>query len=137
MVGFQHLGDAGRFLHDLRERFAKINLELHPDKTRLVEFGRFAAPYRKERGVAKPDSVASDVLGVSGRAMLRALVAGERDPEVLADLARGTLRKKIALLRQALYGRFTAHHALLVRLAMDHLEHLLAEQVPGDHQDAG
>jgi transposase len=72
----------------------------------------------------KLDSVASDVLGVSGRAMLRALVAGERDPEVLADLARGALRKKIPLLRQALHGRFTAHHALLVRLAMDHLEQL-------------
>jgi len=69
----------------------------------------------------KLDSVASDVLGVSGRAMLR---AGERDPEVLAELARGTLRKKIPLLRQALYGRFSSHHALLVRLAMDHLEHL-------------
>jgi transposase len=74
----------------------------------------------------KLDSVASDVLGVSGRAMLRALVAGERDPEVLADLARGILRKKIPLLREALYGRFTAHHALLVRLALDHLEHLEA-----------
>lgn len=74
----------------------------------------------------KLDSVASDVLGVSGRAMLRALVAGERDPEVLAELARGTLRKKIPQLREALYGRFSAHHALLVRLAMDHLEHLEA-----------
>jgi transposase len=72
----------------------------------------------------KLDSVASDVLGVSGRAMLRALVAGERDPEVLADLARGTLRNKIPLLRQALYGRFRGHHALLVGLALDHLEHL-------------
>jgi transposase len=74
----------------------------------------------------KLDSVASDVLGASGRAMLRALIAGQRDPEVLAELARGTLRKKIPLLRQALYGRFSAHHALLVRLAMDHLEHLEA-----------
>jgi transposase len=74
----------------------------------------------------KLDSVASDVLGVSGRAMLRALVAGERDPDVLAELARGVLRKKIPLLRQALYGRFTDHHALLVRLAMDHLEQLEA-----------
>jgi len=74
----------------------------------------------------KLDSVASDVLGVSGRAMLRALVAGERDPDVLAELARGVLRKKIPLLRQALYGRFTDHHALLVRLAMGHLEQLEA-----------
>ncbi len=72
----------------------------------------------------KLDSVASDVLGVSGRSMLRALVAGERDPDVLADLARGTLRNKIPLLRLAMYGRFSDHHALLVRLALDHLEHL-------------
>ncbi len=64
--------------------------------------------------------------GVSGRAMLQALVAGERDPEVLAELARGKLRKKIPQLRQALYGRFGDHHALLVRLALDHLEHLEA-----------
>jgi transposase len=72
----------------------------------------------------KRDSVASDVLGVSGQAMLRALIAGERDPQVLAELARGTLRNKIPLLRQALYGRFSDHHALLTRLAMDHLEQL-------------
>jgi transposase len=74
----------------------------------------------------KLGSVASDVLGVSGRLMLRALVAGERDPEVLAGLAKGALRKKIPLLRQALYGRFSTHHALMVRLALDHLEQLEA-----------
>ena len=51
VVGFQHLGDAKQFLQDLRERFAKFNLELHPDKTRLIEFGRFAASDRKERGL--------------------------------------------------------------------------------------
>ncbi len=72
----------------------------------------------------KLDSVASDVLGVSGRAMLRALVAGERDPDALAELARGRLRAKLPQLRQALYGRFTGHHALLVRMALDHLEYL-------------
>ena len=65
----------------------------------------------------KLDSVASDVLGVSGRAMLRALVAGERDPEVLAELAKGVLRKKIPELRQALRGRFRDHHALLIGLS--------------------
>jgi group II intron reverse transcriptase/maturase len=61
VVGFQHLGDAKRFLGDLRERFAKFNLELHPDKTRLIEFGRFAAQNRKERGLAKPGTF--DFLG--------------------------------------------------------------------------
>jgi hypothetical protein len=48
--------------------------------------------------------------------MLQALVAGERDPEVLADLAKAQLRKKIPELREALQGRFRDHHALMVRL---------------------
>jgi transposase len=74
----------------------------------------------------KLDSVAADVLGVSGRAMLGALVAGERDPQVLAELAKGKLRKKLPQLRQALRGRFGEHHGLLVGLALDHLEHLEA-----------
>ncbi|MFL6271197.1 MAG: hypothetical protein ACJ75A_13805, partial [Actinomycetes bacterium] len=65
-------------------------------------------------------SVATDVLGVSGRAMLEALVAGERDPQVLAELAKGKLGKKLPQLRQALRGRFGDHHALLVGLALDH-----------------
>jgi transposase len=56
--------------------------------------------------------------------MLRALLAGERDPQVLAGLARGRLRNKLPELRQALRGRFSAHHALLVRLALEHVEQL-------------
>ena len=72
----------------------------------------------------KLDSVAADVLGVSGRAMLAALVAGERDPVVLAALAKGKLRKKLPQLRQALTGRFSDHHGLLVGLSLEHLEHL-------------
>ncbi len=74
----------------------------------------------------KLDSVASDVLGVSGRAMLAALVAGERNAEVLAELAKGRLRKKIPELRQALRGRFRDHHALLIRMCLDHTAHLEA-----------
>jgi transposase len=74
----------------------------------------------------KLDSVAADVLGVSGRAMLAALVRGERDPQVLAELAKGKLRKKLPQLRQALRGRFREHHGLLVGLALGHLEHLEA-----------
>lgn len=61
VVGFQHLGDAKQFLRDLRKRFAKFNLELHPDKTRLIEFGRFAASSRRKRGLAKPETF--DFLG--------------------------------------------------------------------------
>jgi transposase len=72
----------------------------------------------------KLDSVASDVFGVSGRQMLAALIAGERDPEVLAELAKGTLRKKIPMLREALRGRFRDHHATILRITMDHVTHL-------------
>jgi transposase len=72
------------------------------------------------------DSVASNVLGVSGRAMLCALIAGERDPEVLAEMAKGVLRKKIPELREALHGRFREHHALLVELALTHVEQIEA-----------
>ncbi|MDP9443626.1 MAG: transposase, partial [Actinomycetota bacterium] len=72
----------------------------------------------------KLDSVASDVLGVSGRAMLTALIAGERVPEVLAELAKGKLRKKIPELRQALRGRFHEHHAVLIGLCLQHITHL-------------
>jgi transposase len=69
-------------------------------------------------------SVATDILGVSGRAMLNALVAGTTDPEVLADLARGTLRKKLPALRQALAGHFRPHHAFLVSQLLGHLDYL-------------
>jgi transposase len=69
-------------------------------------------------------SVASDVLGVSGRAMLEALVSGTTDPNVLADLARGRLRKKLPALRQALAGRFRPHHAFLVGQLLGHIDYL-------------
>src|SRR4029450_4009310 len=72
----------------------------------------------------KLDSVAAEVLGASGRAMLTALIDGERDPGVLAELAKGRLCAKLPQLRQALRGRFRAHHALLIRLAVAHLEQL-------------
>lgn len=64
----------------------------------------------------KLSSVASDIMGVSGRAMLEALAAGQRDPGALADLAVRRLRRKVPQLQQALTGRFTEHHAFLVRL---------------------
>ncbi len=59
--GFQYRRDAERFLEDLNQRFRKFNLELHPGKTRLIEFGRFAAENRKRRGDGKPESF--DFLG--------------------------------------------------------------------------
>ena len=56
VAGFERREDAERFLADLRERFAKFALELHPEKTRLIEFGRFAAPNRARRGERKPET---------------------------------------------------------------------------------
>jgi RNA-directed DNA polymerase len=61
VAGFEHREDAERFLADLRERFAKFGLELAPEKTRLIEFGRFAARDRKRRGVSRPETF--DFLG--------------------------------------------------------------------------
>lgn len=72
----------------------------------------------------KLSSVATDVLGVSGRAMLEALVAGQDDPEKLAELARGKLRGKIPQLKRALRGHVTPHHQFLLEQLLDHLAHL-------------
>ncbi len=72
----------------------------------------------------KLDCVATDILGKSGRAMLDALVSGTTDTELLADLARGKLRKKIPALRDALQGRFEALHALLIGAILAHLDFL-------------
>jgi len=69
-------------------------------------------------------SVATDVLGASGRDMLEALIAGETDAEKLADLARVRLREKIPVLRRALQGRVTDHHRFLLRMHLDHIAHL-------------
>ena len=67
----------------------------------------------------KLSAVASDILGVSGRAMLDALIAGDRDPAVLADLAKRRLRNKIPELTGALNGRFNEHHAFLAQVHLD------------------
>lgn len=85
-------------------------------KTKIQERNREVQRLEKtlqDAGI-KLSSVASKVLGVSARLMLDALISGTHDPDVLAELAKGTLRKKIPALRQALQGRFTGHHALLV-----------------------
>lgn len=67
----------------------------------------------------KLSSVATDITGTSGRAILAAMVAGEHDPATLADLSMKKLRVKIPALTQALAGRFTAHHAFLVKVHLD------------------
>lgn len=73
----------------------------------------------------KLDSVVTDILGVSGRRMLEALIAGERDPEVLAEMAMARMRAKIGTLREALVGRFNDHHAFLLRMHLNHIDELV------------
>jgi len=99
-------------------------------KTQIAERQREANRLHKaleDTGI-KLDCVASDILGKSGRAMLDALIAGTTDPEILADLALGKLRKKLPALREALEGRFESHHALVIGAILAHLD-FLDEQI--------
>ena len=79
-----------------------------------------------EDACVKLSVVATDILGVSGRAMLAALIDGERDPEVLADLAKQRLRLKHDALVQALTGRFNEHHAFLCGIILRRIDELTA-----------
>jgi transposase len=95
-------------------------------KAQIDERGREAQRLDKvlqDAGV-KLSSVAADILGVSGRAMMNALIEGTRDPQVLSELAKGRLRSKIPLLRRALEGRFGHVHAVLVGEILAKLEYL-------------
>ena len=105
-----------RELRDLT-RYRKALIQ---DRTRVANRLHKAL---EDAGV-KLATVASDILGVSGRAMLTALAQGTTDPEVLAELARGRLRGKLPALRAALAGRFRTHHAFLVGQLLTHLDYL-------------
>jgi len=69
-------------------------------------------------------SVASDVLGVSGREMIRSLIRGQQDPQAMANLARRRLRQKLPELREALTGKVTDHHRFMLRQLLDHVEYV-------------
>src|SRR6266508_3442519 len=71
--------------------------------------------------------VASDIFGVSGRDMLAALIAGERDPKALAQLARRRLRAKLSLLEEAFYGHFSDHHAFLLQTMLARIDQATAD----------
>jgi len=99
-------------------------------KTQIQERQREANRLHKaleDTGI-KLDCVASDILGVSGRAMLAALCEGTTDPEALAELAKGKLRQKIPALKEALEGRFDRHHALWIGAILNHID-FLDEQI--------
>src|SRR5215208_2142743 len=99
-------------------------------KTQIQERAREVNRLHKalEDAGVKLDCVAADVMGKSGRDMLDALVAGTTDPNVLAELARRQMRKKIPQLREALEGHFDAHHALWIGAILAHID-FLDEQI--------
>jgi transposase len=107
-----------RRLRDLTRRRAILLAERTREKQRMEKL-------LEDAGV-KLSVVATDIFGKSGRAMLNALIAGERDPKVLAELAMGRLRKKIPALAEALVGRFDDHHAFLAHMICDHIDTISA-----------
>lgn len=99
-----------RELRDLTRLRARLTQELTRAGNRILKV--------LEDAQIKMDCVVSDALGVTGRLILNELVKGERDPDKLAELAMGKLKKKKAQLRQALDGKFTSHHGFQIQLLM-------------------
>ena len=122
VVGFEHESDARRFWDAMRERLQKFSLSLHPDKTRLIEFGRFAAANRKRRGLGKPETFA--FLGFTlvcsqsrrGRFLIKRRSRRDRLKAKLKDISNG-LRQRMhrsipeqgKWLKQVVTGYFGYH----------------------------
>ena len=103
--------------------YTRLRVDLVEDRTRHKQ----RVEKLLEDALIKLSTVAKDIFGKSGRAMLDALIAGERDPEILAELALGKMRPKRAALREALTGRFDDHHAELVSLLLEEVDALTAK----------
>ena len=101
---------------------ARARFDLVEDRTRVKQ----RIEKLLEDALIKISSVLTDIHGVSGRAMLEGLIAGQRSPTGLAELAKGRARARRADLRDALDGRFTEHHARLARMLLDQLDDLCA-----------
>ena len=124
VLGFEHEAEARRFLEDLRTRFAQFSLSLHPDKTRLIEFGRFAAAHRKRQGLGRPETFSflgfTLICGQSrhGRFLIQRKTRGDRMRATLRRV-KDELRRRMhwpipeqgRWLRQVLTG-FFAYHAV-------------------------
>ena len=123
VLGFEHREDAEQFLEQLRERLAKFGLELHPEKTRLIEFGRFAAERRKRRGEGKPETFNflgfTHICGTNyqtGKFAIHRKTIGKRMAAKLKDI-RAQLRKRMHArlpetgkwLQQVVRGYFQYH----------------------------
>ena len=116
-------------IRELRD-LTRYRKRLIQDRTRE---GQRVEKVLEDAGI-KLASVASQTMSVSGRAMIDALIAGERDPAVLADLAKTRMRSKIPELTRALHGRFGDHHATMLRFHLAHIDHLDATITSIDNQ---
>jgi RNA-directed DNA polymerase len=99
IVGFEHESDARRFLHEMRERLQKFALTLHPEKTRLIEFGRFAAERRQRRGLGKPETF--NFLGFT-------FICGKTRQgkfQIKRKTRRDRMRAKLRMIKQEMWRR--------------------------------
>jgi transposase len=103
--------------------YTRLRTDLTHDRSRQVQ----RLEKLLEDALIKLSAVATDITGVSGRAMVEALIAGQRDPKVLAGLARGRMKTKHSALLAALDGRFDDHHAELARMLLDQIDALTTQ----------
>ena len=103
--------------------YTRLRTDLTHDRSRQVQ----RLEKLLEDALIKLSAVATDITGVSGRAMIEALIAGQRDPKVLAGLARGRMKTKHSALLAALDGRFDDHHAELARMLLDQIDALTTQ----------
>ena len=108
--------EAIRHVRDL----ARARFDLVEDRTRVKQ----RVEKLLEDALVKISSVLTDLHGVSGRAIIEALIAGERDPRTLAELAKGRARSRLGPLAEAVDGRFSDHHARLARMLLDQIDDL-------------
>jgi len=127
IVGFQYQADADRFLENLRERLAMFGLELHPDKTRRIEFGRFAEENRKRRGEGKPETF--DFLGfthISGKNSLGRFAVRRK---TIRKRLRAKLRRIKPELRKRMHDSLSQTRQWLKSIVRGHLNYYA---VPGN-----
>lgn len=108
-----------RLLRDLTRYRAALVSDQSGEKNRVEKL--------LEDAQIKLSVVATDIFGVSGQAMMKALIAGERDPAVLAQMARSSMRRKIPVLEEAFVGRFSDHHAFLLARMLARIDALTAD----------
>jgi transposase len=117
------------FVADPEFRVIRLHTRYRKDLTGERTREKQRAEKLLESAAIKISSVVSDLHGVTGRGIMDHLIAGERDPKVLADLARKTARRKIPELEEALDGTefFTGHHAKLLKTMLDRIDQVTAE----------